>query len=229
MIQDPQTIASLAQYDSATIANAIEHLAIRDPTTGYAHSDLVCQTRDIAVPMVGYALTCTADTTTPGDKRPSRIDELIGLIAAAPKPVILVVQHLGHDLKRACIFGDMFCAALDKLDCKGIVTDANGRDLSGIRSRTPNFHIFAQGWVVSHGYGAFIDFNTTVSICGLSIAPGDLLHGDESGLVSVPNQVAPQVAKHALEVQREEKEYFDFLAGNEFSTEALKRRINPHT
>ena len=218
----------LRRFDSATMANAIEHFGVRDPTAGYATGELVCQTPEAAAPMVGYAVTCTVDTTTPGDGRPARVDELVELVAAAPGPVVLVAQHVGHDRRRACIFGDMFCTILDKLGCVGLVTDANGRDRRGIRQRTPDFQVFSTGWVVSHGYPAYIDFNTTVSICGLSIAPGDLLHGDESGLVSVPAAIAGEVGARAQEVVAEEEEYFKFLQSDGFTLQELKQRINPH-
>ena len=122
----------------------------------------------------------------------------------------------------------MFCTILQQLGCIALVTDANGRDRSGIRERTPDFHVFSSGWVVSHGYPAYLDFNTTVSICGLTIAPGELLHGDESGLVSIPRDIAERVPERAREVRREEAEYFDFLQSERFSMEELRRRIVPH-
>ncbi len=177
----PDLLEALRQFDSATIANAIECFEVRDPTAGYATSELVCQMPEIGAPMVGHAITCTVDTTTPGDRRTSRVDDLVEVVAQAPKQSILVAQHLGHERRRCCIFGDMFCTILDKLDCVGIVTDTAGRDRIGIRQRTPDFHVFSTGWVVSHGYGAFIDFDITTSICGLTVRPGELLHGDESG------------------------------------------------
>ena len=224
----PEVIEALRRFDSATVANAIEHFEVRDPTTGYANNELVCQMPEIRTPMVGYAITATADTTTPGDTRTSRVDDLVGVIDAAPKPSVLVVQHVGHDRKRCCKFGDMFCTIAQKLGCVGIVTDANGRDRSGIRARTPDFHVFSTGWVVSHGYGVYIDFNTTVSVCGLTISPGDVLHGDESGLVSIPHRIADDVVKRAEGVREEEAEYFDFLESDRFNMEELKRRIIPH-
>ena len=171
-IQSPQLVEALRQHDSATVANAIEHFEVRDPTMGYANNELICQMPEIAAPMVGYAITVTADTTTPGDTRTSRVDDLVEAIDAAPKPSVLVVQHVGHDRKRCCLFGDMFCTIASKLGCVGFVTDANGRDRSAIRQRTPDFHVFSAGWVVSHGYGVYLDFNVTVSICGLTISPG---------------------------------------------------------
>ena len=227
-ILSPQLIKALRQHDSATIANAIEHFEVRDPTTGYANNELTCQMPEIATPMVGYAITVTADTTTPGDTRTSRVDDLVEAIDAAPKPSVLAVQHVGHDRKRCCFFGDMFCTIAQKLGCVGFVTDGNGRDRSAIRQRTPDFHVFSTGWVVSHGYGVYLDFNVTVSICGLTISPGDLLHGDESGLVSVPIDIAPDVVKRAETVSEEEAEYFDFLESDRFNMEELKHRIIPH-
>ncbi len=225
---DPRLIKELRRYDSATIANAIEHFEVRDPTTGYADNRLVCQMPEIPHPMVGYALTATADTTTPGDQRTSRVDDLVDLVHAAAQPCVVAVQHVGHQRGRCCLFGDMFCTILQQLDCVGLVTDANGRDRSGIRQRTPDFHVFSSGWVVSHGYPAYIDFNTTVSIRGLTIAPGDLLHGDESGLVSIPPSIAADLPRRAEGVRREEAEYFDFLQNERFSMEELRRRIVPH-
>ena len=199
----PQLTDALRQFDSATVANAIEHFEVRDPTTGYANNELICQMPEIVAPMVAYAITVTADTTTPGDTRTSRVDDLVEAIDAAPKPSVLVVQHVGHDRKRCCLFGDMFCTVAQKLGCVGFVTDANGRDRSAIRQRTPDFHVFSTGWVVSHGYGTYLDFDVTVSICGLTISPSDLLHGDESGLVSVPIDIAADVVMRAEAVGEE--------------------------
>jgi hypothetical protein len=90
------------------------------------------------------------------------------------------------------------------------------------------FMFFSTGWVVSHGYGVYIDFNVTVSVCGLTISPGDLLHGDESGLVSVPIDIAGDVVTRADAVREEEAEYFDFLESDRFNMKELKRRIIPH-
>lgn len=224
----PQVIEALRDYDSPTIANAIEHFSARDPTTGYATNELVCQIPEIAAPMVGYALTATADGTTPGDTRPSRTDDFIELIAAAPKPVVLVVQHVGPDRKRSCLMGDMFCTMAQMLGAVGMVTDANGRDLAGIRKRTPDFQLFTTGWVVSHGYPVFIDFQATVSVCGLTVSPGDLLHGDASGLVSIPLDIAGDLVERAQAVREEEADYFTFMESDRFAIDELKRRIVPH-
>jgi len=224
----PDVIKTLRKYDSPTIANAIEHFSVRDPTTGYANNELICQMPEISVPMVGYALTARADGTTGGDQRPSRVDDFVELITTAPQPVVLVVQHVGPDRRRSCLIGDMFCTIAERLGVVGVVTDASGRDRAGIRTRTPDFHVFTTGWVVSHGYPVYIDFQATVSICGLTISTGDLLHGDASGLVSIPLEIAESVATQASDVADKEADYFSFLESDRFSLAELKRRIVPH-
>ena len=108
------------------------------------------------------------------------------------------------------------------LGAVGIVTDTGFRDLNGIKSRVPGFQVFSPGLVVSHGHEAYLDFNVTVSICGLTIQPGDLLHGDESGVLTVPIEIAERVVERAQLIQKAEKKYFDFLQSEEYTFEGLK-------
>lgn len=223
----PEVLKALRQFDSPTISNAIEHFRVRDPITGYASMELRCQFPDLK-PMAGYAVTCTADTTSPEDDRPMRLDDLLDAVQAAPKPAVVVIKYVGKDCLRSCFVGDMFCAALQKLGVVGVVTDGGSRDKSGIRRRAPGFQIFSPGWVVSHGYGVYIDFGLPVSICGLTIESGDLLHGDESGLLTIPLDIAEAVLDQARLIRDAEKEFFDFLDSSTFTYEKLKRRIGRH-
>ena len=122
----------------------------------------------------------------------------------------------------------MFTSTMEKLGCVGVVTDGNHRDIAGIHARTPGFHVFSAGCVVSHGWGVFYDFNVTVTISGLTIKPGDLLHGDGNGLLSLPMKMADRVLHQAEEVLKVEKDYFDFLDSDDFNIDEMKRRFVPH-
>lgn len=223
----PEVLEALRQFDGPTISNAIEHFKMRDPVTGYASMELRCQFPELK-PMVGYAVTCTADTTTLGDNRPMKFDNLLDAVQAAPKPAVVVIKYVGSDRFRSAFLGDMSCTALQKLGVVGAVTDGGNRDRSGIRRRAPGFQIFSPGWVVSHGYGVYIDFCLPVSICGLTIESGDLLHGDESGLLTIPHDVAESVLEQARLIRDAEKEFFDFLGSSTFTYEELKHRIGRH-
>jgi len=107
----------------------------------------------------------------------------------------------------------------------GLVTDGGIRDLSGIRQRVPGFHVFASGLVVSHGIPTFLEIGITVSICGLTIRPGDLLHGDENGLLVIPAEIAGRVAAQAKLVWEKEHNLLDFVRSDAFSLEELKSRM----
>ena len=61
----------------------------------------------------------------------------------------------------------------------------------------------------------------------MTIAPGDLLHGDASGLVSIPLNIAEELVERAAAVRQEETDYFAFLDSDRFSMDELKRRIVP--
>ena len=220
-----EVIEALRGFDSPTVSNAIEALQVRDRTEGYASRELTCQFPELG-PMVGYAVTCTADSTTRGPKRSGRLDELFELIEATPKPVVVVIQDVGHDRTRSCFVGDMIAAAYHRLGVVGVATDGGIRDLSGIRRHAPGLHVFAPGAVVSHGTMARVDLDVSVTVGGLVIEPGDLLHGDESGLLKVPADIVDAIVEQAGKVRDLETEVFDFLAGDSFSMDGLKKRFS---
>ncbi len=222
-----ETIEALRQIDSATVANAIEHFGVRDQVTGYASMEIQCQFPDHK-PMVGFAVTATHDTTSAGDDRAMRLHDVMDMVLDAPSPTVLAVQYMGADRMRSCLAGDMFCSAIQKLGAVGLVTDLGSRDFAGIRQRAPGFHLFCPGAVVSHGYGVYIDLDITVSVCGLTIQPGDLLHGDANGIVSIPLAIADDLVEQASNVLKTETSYFDFLASDDYNYDGLKARMGRH-
>ena len=225
-----EDIEKLGSFDSPTISNAIETFSVRDNTVGYASMELKCLTPE-SKPMVGYAVTATLDSTTPGPIKGGldKMRELFDLIKESHKPLVVVYKYVGSDRYRSCSLGDMVATTYQKFGISGIVTDCGIRDLSGIKKRAPGFHIFSPGLVVSHGIGNFIELNTTVTICGLTIKPGDLLHGDESGVVNVPIDfidIKTLITK-AESVIKWEQDYFSFLESSEATFENIKKRLMP--
>ncbi len=219
-----QTMDALRGFDSPTVANAIEAFNVRDWTDGYASGELVCQYPDLP-PMVGYAVTCTADSTTAGPKRKTNLHDVFDAIVASPKPVVVVIQNVGPDVERSCFLGDMVCAAAQRLGAVGIVTDGGLRDRTGIRERAPGFQLFSTGVVVSHGTSIYIDVNLPVTINSLDIQPGDLLHGDESGLVKIPFDIAEKVPAQSQQVIDRETRLFDLLADENVTLETIKENL----
>jgi regulator of RNase E activity RraA len=62
-----------------------------------------------------------------------------------------------------------------------------------------------------------------VTISGLVVQPGDLLHGDLNGIVVVPESVASRVADEAARVREAEREVLDFVRQPGLTVEKLRR------
>lgn len=213
--------AEISRFDSPTVSNAIEALGIRDRTEGYASAEIRCAYPDLP-PMVGFVVTCTADTTTGGPLRPTRLFDLIDAIDAADYPVVVVCQYVGSDRVRGLFAGDMAVSIFHRLGAVGIVTDAANRDLGTIQGRAPGFQVFGIGSVSSHGNGAIIDAQVPVTVGGLRLRPGDLVMGDLNGVISIPADAADAIVMQADHVRAEEQRFFDMVADPATSASTIK-------
>lgn len=218
-----EQLEELRSMDSPTVANAIEVFKIRDDTEGYMGMDISCLTPEFGV-MLGYAVTVTADSATPGRARNRQGHvKVFDAIAASPKPAVLVVQDVGPKRTHACFLGDVIATLSRRLGAIGIVTNGGVRDLDGVRPL--GFHVFAAGLVVAHGTFNFVDAGLAVELSGVRVQPGDLIHGDASGVTTVPLQIADKVYGECLKLREREAALRDYAHNRDFSLEALKAKL----
>ena len=224
----PEDIEKLKLFDSPTISNAIEDFRVRDNTIGYSSMELRCLT-PYSKPMVGFAITATVNTVIAGKRDISKLRDLYDILDKEKRPIVFVEQYTGSDRLRSCCLGDMFSTSVNKLGAAGVVTDCGVRDIEGIKEKAPGFYIFSPGLVVSHGNAVIYELNTIVSVCGLTIKPGDLLHGDSNGIVSIPINLIDikELIAKAREVVKKEKEVFDYMNSSSATLEGIKDRIVP--
>jgi len=184
-----EVIAALAKYDSPTVTNVIDLTGIRSRCTGYV--DQSTQALFPALPpAVGYAFTATFRSAHPaGDTdHLTTFLEMIKAIDASPGPRFVVLQDLDQPVKAAA-FGELMASAYQLFDCRGLLTNGACREVP--RLEKLNFPCWASATIASHGYGHLCELNVPVTIGGLDIKPGDLLHGDGSGVVRIPTEIAP--------------------------------------
>jgi regulator of RNase E activity RraA len=218
-----EQLEELRSVDSPTVANAIEVFKVRDDTQGFLGLDVKCLTPEFGV-MVGYAVTVTADSTTPGRARSRQGHvRVFEAIAAAPKPAVLVVKDIGLKRTHACFHGDVLATLSKRLGAVGIVTDGGVRDLDGIRPL--GYHVFAAGLVVAHGTFNFLDVGIPVELSGVHIRSGDLIHGDASGVTTIPLEIADQVYAECLKLRERESSLKDYAHSRDFSLEGLKAKL----
>jgi 4-hydroxy-4-methyl-2-oxoglutarate aldolase len=199
---DEEFIAALRGVDSATVANAIEALGVRDPAEGYADLRLRCLVGQ-REPMVGYAVTVKVDSTTPGltpDR--SRLSGLLATVSQAPKPCVVVCEEAGPSPERGCHMGDVVATMLARDGVVGTVSASGIRDLAGIRAL--GLTAFALGTVVGRGPWTIMAVGTEVEVAGLRVRPGDLLHGNGDGLLSVPGGQPEELLRQIAAVQAKE-------------------------
>ena len=98
------------------------------------------------------------------------------------------------------------------------------RDLPAVHAL--GFQLFAGSVAVSHAFVHLIDFGEPVEIGGLRVEPGDLLHGDRHGLLSVPPEVAADVPRVAASMRAHDRRVIDFCKSPDFSLERLRTLVN---
>jgi 4-hydroxy-4-methyl-2-oxoglutarate aldolase len=199
----PAQLDELRRIDSPTIANAIETFEIRPRVSGYVGHDIRCIFPDLP-PTVGYAVTCTVDSTTEG-REGIGFNALYELLRDAPKPAVVVMQDVGTDSLHSCHAGEVMSTRMKSLGAVGILTDGGLRDANEVRA-LGGFQYFCAGLVVSHGNPICVSVGDEVTISGMKVRPGDLLHGDLNGVVHIPDECAADVAEAAYRIWERENE-----------------------
>ncbi len=219
----PEQLAELRAMDSPTVANAIEAFKVRDDTQGFLGMDVPCYTPEFGV-MVGYAVTATANSMAPARARDRKGHfRLFEAVAAAPRPSVLVIKDIGPRRTHACFLGDVIATITKRLGAIGIVTDGGVRDLEGVKPL--GYHVFAAGIVVAHGTFNIEEVGVPVEISGTLIKPGDLIHGDASGVTTIPLEIADAVYAECLKVREREAALRDFATARDFTLDALRQRM----
>jgi 4-hydroxy-4-methyl-2-oxoglutarate aldolase len=216
-------LEALRRIDSPTIANAIETFGVRPHSSGYVGLDIQPMMPELGV-MVGYAVTATLDSQTDDVPPDPRVWwDVLKAIDASPKPVALVFQDVGPRPSHACHFGDGMATIASRLGAIGLVTNGGVRDLAGVRAL--GFRYFAAGVVVSHGTFRLVSSGHPVEVSGVRVEPGDLIHGDENGVVLIPAEVADRVAAAAHAVWAKEAELIGYYRSESFSLAEAGRRM----
>lgn len=215
-----EELDALRQIDTCMIANAIEKFNVRLRNTGFTDGKIKCMFPD-APPLVGYAVTGrlrSGDPPIAGALFRDRGD-LWTRILETPAPRILVLEDIDEKPGRGAFVGDMHAAILNALGCVGYVTNGAVRELPSVRRI--GIQMFAGSVAVSHAYAHIFDIGTPVTVDGMEVQTGTLLHGDQHGIVTVPAQIATEVPNVAAKLQRSEQEVIEFCRCKNFSVAKL--------
>jgi 4-hydroxy-4-methyl-2-oxoglutarate aldolase len=213
---DLETLRSLS---TPTVSNAVELFNVRSRSHGFMSPEVRCLFPDLGV-MVGYAVTARfAAEQQPA--RPGSRYELWKYVLSIPEPRVLVFQDLDQPAGVGAYFGEVQTSIHKKLGCIGVVTNGHVRDLDEVRAL--GFHYFAGGVCVSHAYVHLIDFGSPVKVGGMVVNPGELIHADKHGVMTLPKEFASQVPKAAAQVAEREQRIIGYCKSPDFTVEGLKK------
>lgn len=224
MASDNALIQQLLTIDTPTLSNAIEKLDARNRVSGFCNRELRYLTPELGC-LCGYAVTAeveTMDPETTGGLDATFIS-LCEALAGAPQPTVVVLKEIGAHPDFSAHCGEVMATVFRRLGAVGLVSDSAVRDLPEVRAL--GFRYFAPGLVASHGSFRIVRVQIPVTICGLRITPGDLLHGDINGLIAVPEQGRYQLPKLADKVRQAEGELLKFVKSECFTVAGLKSRM----
>ena len=80
------------------------------------------------------------------------------------------------------------CTTYKAFGAVGLITSGAGRDLDQVEAL--HFPCFTGGTICAHGYCHIPSINVPVHVGGVTIHPGDLLHGDRNGVTTIPQEIA---------------------------------------
>jgi len=204
-----QLLAELAKYDTPTICNAIELFDVRPRNVGFMNDKIKACFPEMP-PMVGYAVTSTFRSMSPprsGDVYAGLSDQVVAF-EKVPGPPVVVYQDLDDPLISAT-FGEVMCTVYKEFGARGIITSGAGRDLEQVRGI--GFAAFTSGAICAHGYCHTLAVNVPVTVGGICIYPGDLIHGDLNGVTTIPPEIASEIPDCCAGLAAAEKIVLDYV------------------
>lgn len=126
---------------------------------------------------------------------------LLKALAEAREGEVLVVD--GGGVQEAALLGKLMAVEARRKGIRGFVIDGAVRDLRGLEQvRIP---VFARAVTPRVGTAEHLQETQVPIICGgAPVQPGDVVHGDEDGVVVIPAKRAREVLLRALEITRHE-------------------------
>jgi 4-hydroxy-4-methyl-2-oxoglutarate aldolase len=213
-------LRALARYDAPTLANAIETFDLQPRDVGFADSRIRCMFPELGR-MVGFAATATivARGAPAADWAGAGNDALYSHVRTIPAPRIVVVRDLDDPPAHGSLWGEVHATIFGALGCVGCVTDGAVRDLD--EARGMGFHFFAAGPSVSHAYVRVETVGEPIEIGGLVVAPGDLLHADQHGVLKIPPEIAAELPAAADRVIETEQALLRWVRSDDFDPDRL--------
>jgi 4-hydroxy-4-methyl-2-oxoglutarate aldolase len=208
-------LAELRKIDTPTITNVVATypknplcLGLYNPWSEnwYTDTSIRCIYPEMGA-VIGYAVTCVYGLPDPNFTGRLSFMDVVDALDAMQKPTILIIQQKWPAglMAKAGLAGEIMVTSMKAVGCIGMLSNGPSRDVDAIRRL--DFQLLLGGVTAGHGEMAVHAVNVPVSVGGMDVAPGDLIHMDENGAVKFPPGKAAQVLENAKKLLEGEAEH----------------------
>ncbi len=205
-------IAGFMTLSTPTVSDAMDKLQIKCGCEGMMPITL-------GKKFVGPAFTVRY---APKDLTPPNVGDFIDDVKEGE---VVVIDNRGRT--DCTVWGDiMTCLAVSK-KIAGTVIDGVCRDVDGIREL--GYPMFTRGHFMVTGKDRVTleAVNEKVVICGVRVAPGDLIMGDQTGVLVIPRERAEEILRLALKIEEAENGIIEAIKGGS-SLKDARKKFNYH-
>ena len=202
---DPALLELLRRVDTPSVCNAIEVAQGRRAFDAFTRGTMLCSAPEEPA-VVDYAATARISALRPPTEDPATIRTrrmaYYRMMAEAPQPSVAVIEDVDFPDCVGAYWGEINTTVHKGFGMAGALTNGVMRDLGDL---APGFPVVAGSIGPSHGFVHVLENAVPVTIFGLRVAPGDLVHADRHGAVVVPPEVIPRLAGAIARMQATEK------------------------
>ena len=181
----------LRTVDTPTVCNAIEVAQGQRGFDGFTRGTMLASDPEAGA-MVGYARTAKIAALQPPKEDPEIIKkrrmDYYRHMSYGPSPSVVVIEDVDYPNCIGAFWGEINTTVHKGLGLKGALTNGVMRDLGDLPDEFP---VVAGSIGPSHGFVHVREIGTPVSIFGMTVSDGDLVHADRHGALVVPADVVP--------------------------------------
>ena len=211
-LTEAQMLEELKNFDTPSITNVVATYPTSKTCLGlynpwaenwYTDTSIRCMYPELGR-LVGYAVTCVYGIPDPTYSRLTFAD-VVDALEASPKPTVLILEQKfpPEIANKVGLAGGNMVSAMKAMGCVGLISNGPSRDLDEVRPM--GFQYMLTGVTAGHGAIAVRAVNVPVSVGGMDVAPGEIIHMDENGAVKFPANKLEQVLINARALQKEEE------------------------
>lgn len=184
-------LALLRTVDTPTVCNAIEVAQGKRGFDAFTRGTVICSVAD-AQPVVGYARTAQIAAAVPSKEDSAVIKarrmDYYRHMAGGGLPSVAVVEDLDFPHCVGAFWGEINATVHRGLGLSGVLTNGVMRDLGDVPD---GFPMIAGSVGPSHAFVRVEAVGVPVTVFGMRVSPGNLVHADRHGAVVVPPEVIP--------------------------------------